>query len=111
VAFAEEVNATIGSFRNQRSPEQFRVREIWAKPALERDPDWTPQFPAHPFVMQSFDLDLTDAEVEALRTLRAAGVLPPLCGDEELPVAAAMTWFQMNCVRPEGQTTQFIMDL
>ena len=109
-AFVAKVNAESGSFRNQRGPDQFRIRDIWAKPQLEQDAGYVPQFPSYPLVLAPFEVDLAEEEVAALGGLRADGVLPRTIRDDEMPVAAAMQWFIQHAVLPSGAGTQFILD-
>lgn len=108
-SFVVSCNEKLGSFSNQRSPEQFRVGGIWAKPQLERDPDYEPEFPAYPLIPTDFELDLDESEIAQLAKLRSKGTLPDLLRDDELPVAAAMTWFMQHSVLPSGAGTQFVM--
>ena len=60
-------------YRNQRTPADFKIKEIKADRALRRDPSYTPQFVNVPVAVSEVDIRLDADEREMLARLVATG--------------------------------------
>jgi hypothetical protein len=60
-------------YRNQRTPEDFIIKEIKATRELERDGEYEPQWGVYPIVMEGIDVKLSDAEYGLIEDLRRDG--------------------------------------
>jgi uncharacterized protein YcgI (DUF1989 family) len=60
-------------YRNQRTPADFKIKEIKADRALGRDPSYTPQFVNVPVAVSEVDIRLDADEREMLARLVATG--------------------------------------
>jgi uncharacterized protein len=65
----------LGRFRNQRSPADFKVKQIRAERELSRDPEYVPEFTNVPLTNTDVEVELGDDEAELLARLRATGAL------------------------------------
>jgi uncharacterized protein len=90
-------------FQNQRKRSDFRVSEIRADRELRPNPNYKPEFRAHPIIETEIDVKMGRKEIDEIRKLTAQKRL----SDEELVRAAFMLWYQTNrakphWVRPDG---------
>ena len=60
-------------YRNQRTPADFKVKEIKATRELERDESYTPDWPVYPIVKQPVEVALSDDELGLVEALRLNG--------------------------------------
>ena len=68
-------------YRNQRTPDDFRIKEIKATRELERDDSYTPEWPVYPIVKQPVEVTLSDDELALVDGLRANGGVGEADGD------------------------------
>lgn len=80
-------------YRNQRTPDQFRVGAIKPDRSLEVDPAYRPAFVNYPMGSRGFELSLDDADRRAVAAMIDRG----LADDPEDAVrSAVMTWYTRN---------------
>jgi hypothetical protein len=60
-------------YRNQRTPADFKQKEIRVTRELERDESYSPDWPVYPIVKQPVEVTLSDDEYELVERLRANG--------------------------------------
>lgn len=60
-------------YKNQRTPADFKVKEIKATRKLERDPDYTPEWSVYPIQLTTHDVRLSAEEHKLVGQLREAG--------------------------------------
>lgn len=68
-------------YRNQRTPDDFRLSEIRTKRELERDESYAPEWPVYPIVKRPVEVELSAEEYELLERLRATGAFGEADGD------------------------------
>lgn len=61
------------AYRNQRTPADFKVKEIRAERELRRDASYVPEFTNVPLEISELELELSDEEADLLGRLRATG--------------------------------------
>jgi uncharacterized protein len=81
-------------YRNQRGPESFKVKEIKATRELTRDPDYAPEWPAHPIASETVEVELAAGEAALLRALTATGRFG--AGEGEVLKRAFFSWWIEN---------------
>jgi uncharacterized protein len=60
-------------FRNQRTPEDFKIKEIKVTRELTQDDGYTPDWPVYPIVKHGVEVTLSDDDAELVEQLRANG--------------------------------------
>jgi hypothetical protein len=60
-------------YRNQRGPDSFKMSAIKATRELSRDPNYEPEWPAHPGPDKKLEVELDGPESALLRALLAGG--------------------------------------
>jgi hypothetical protein len=90
-------------FRNQRTREDFRVKEIRRERKLSVVPDYQPQFRAYPIERKEIEVSFSAGELKSIKAQR--GKMGKT--DEDVIRAAFMLWYQANrmkahWVRPDG---------
>ena len=83
-------------FKNQRTPADFRIKEIRKERELKLVPGYQPNFRAFPIRLQEIEVELPPAELHEIQGLK--GVLGKT--EEEVVRAAFMLWYQRNRMRP-----------
>ena len=89
--------------KNQRTPEDFRIKNILGKRKLKRISGYQPKFRAFPIEVTEIEVNFTAAEMKAIKAMR--GGMGNLDGD--VVRAAFMLWYQANrrkphWIQPEG---------
>ncbi len=74
-----ERNPLLRHFTNQRSPEQFRVKQIRSERELARDEGYQPDFTNVPLEVTEVEVELSDEDAALLDELVASGV----AGDDD----------------------------
>src|SRR5262245_6069868 len=90
-------------FKNQRTPEDFRIKDILGKRKLKRIPRYQPKFRDFPIEVTEIEVNFTAAEMKAIKAMRGGMGK----SDGEVVRAAFMLWYQVNgrksrWVQPEG---------
>jgi uncharacterized protein YcgI (DUF1989 family) len=91
---AAEWNARL-KLANNRTVDQFAVKEILATRELKRDPDYKPNFINYPLQSTTVEVELSEREYEQLQRLRFADYQ----GDDEILREAVMRWVFRNLTR------------
>ena len=89
----EELVSEYVSLKNQRTLDDYRVREIRTERELKPVPGYEPKFPSYPLEFTEIPLELTEEDrerLEYLRNQRYPG------SDEEVVLAAVMSWYLEN---------------
>lgn len=60
-------------YRNQRTPADFKIKEIKATRELVRDEGYSPEWAVYPIVKQPVELELSDEDLALVDALRADG--------------------------------------
>ncbi|MFL5836335.1 MAG: DUF1989 domain-containing protein [Solirubrobacteraceae bacterium] len=68
-------------FRNQRTPDDFKVKDIKVTRELVPDESYTPDWPVYPIVKQPVEVTLSDEDAELVEQLRANGGFGESDGD------------------------------
>jgi uncharacterized protein len=84
-------------YRNQRTPADFKVKEIKATRELVRDEGYTPEWPVYPIVKQPVEVDLDEEQYALIGKLRANGNFGEDDGD--IVRHAFFTWWIENYMR------------
>jgi uncharacterized protein len=83
-------------FTNQRTREDFRIKDIRKDRKLKRDPAYKPQFRAFPIETMEIEVQFTSAELGIIKAHR--GTMGKT--DAEVVRAAFMLWYQANRMKP-----------
>jgi uncharacterized protein YcgI (DUF1989 family) len=83
-------------FKNQRTRENFRVKEILKERKLKRVPGYEPEFRAYPIEWTDIDVPFTAKELKSIRSLR--GKMGTT--DEAVVRSIFMLWYQSNRMKP-----------
>jgi hypothetical protein len=86
-----------GQLKGQRSPDQYRIKEIKVTRELTRDPDYQPQFVNYPLNFEDIDVDLTEEDRRDLERLKT---LLNVEDDDEAIRYAVFTWYKANFSEP-----------
>ena len=62
-----------GKLKGQRSPDQYRIKDIKATRELTRDPDYEPQFVNYPLRFEDIEVQLTQEDRRDLERMKALG--------------------------------------
>ena len=81
-------------YRNQRTPADFKVKEIKADRALRRDPSYRPDFTNVPLMVSELEVRLDDEEAEMLERLKTTARSGKT--DGEALRAAFFAWWIAN---------------
>jgi uncharacterized protein len=81
-------------YRNQRTPADFKVKEIKADRALRRDPSYRPDFTNVPLMVSELEVRLDDDEAERLERLKTTARFGKT--DGEALRAAFFAWWIAN---------------
>lgn len=102
---ADFVNAHWGGLKAQKTPADFRVKEILAERELRPDPTYKPDFRPFPG-RHPIDMELSEAEVAILRGLMRTG----LYGADvaKAMMIAFLRWFDANRTRKRYQKLTFV---
>jgi uncharacterized protein len=88
-------------YRNQRTPADFKVKEIKATRELERDESYTPDWPVYPIVKQPVEVALSGDELELVEVLRGNGGFGE--SDGEIVRHAFFSWWIEHYMRGPKQ--------
>jgi len=88
-------------YRNQRTPADFKLKEIKATRELERDASYTPEWPVYPIVKQPVEVALSDDELELVEALRRNGGFGQ--SDGEIVRHAFFSWWIEHYMRGPKQ--------
>jgi uncharacterized protein len=88
-------------YRNQRTPSDFKVKEIKATRELERDESYTPDWPVYPIVKQPVEVALSGDELELVEVLRRNGGFGE--SDGEIVRHAFFSWWIEHYMRGPKQ--------
>jgi uncharacterized protein len=88
-------------YRNQRTPADFKVKEIKATRELERDESYTPDWPVYPIVKQPVEVALSGDELELVEVLRRNGGFGE--SDGEIVRHAFFSWWIEHYMRGPKQ--------
>jgi hypothetical protein len=83
-------------FKNQRTRDDFHVKEIRKERKLRQVPDYKPQFRAYPIENKEISVPFSASELKSLRALR--GKIGK--NDEAVVRSAFMLWYQANRMKP-----------
>jgi uncharacterized protein len=72
-AIVDRVKARYGRFKNQRTVDKFRVKDIKADRELRPVPDWKPQFVNFPIEVEDTTVKLNQAEYRKAVSLQEQG--------------------------------------
>jgi hypothetical protein len=92
----DEFLENYAGFKNQRTPEDFRVKEIKKDRELRRIPGYEPEFRSYPIRLQEIEVEFSPQELQEVQGLR--GIIGKT--EEEAVRAAFMLWYQKNRMRP-----------
>jgi uncharacterized protein len=86
------------SYKNQRTVDDFRVKQIRVERELSRDEAYQPEFPVYPIVTHGVDIALEDDDLAAVEALRG-----PFGDDDGEVVRHAFFswWIEANMVGPK----------
>jgi uncharacterized protein YcgI (DUF1989 family) len=84
-------------YRNQRTPADFKIKEIKATRELVRDEGYSPEWPVYPIVKQPIEVELSDEDLELIDSLRADGNFGE--EDGEIVRHAFFSWWIENYMR------------
>jgi hypothetical protein len=96
-ALAQEHLNRFNQYRNQRSPNDFILKEIRTERELRPDPNYKPQYVNFPLRMQKIEVELAADDYEQLKRLKERGVGDD---DEEVIRAAVMDWYLKSRSQP-----------
>jgi hypothetical protein len=106
-ARSRELDRKYNRLRNQRTPEDFNVREIRTERRLERDPNYKPSFPNFPLDLTSVSVELADEEYALLASLRRRGAVP---GEDDASVLrSAAIMGRLASVRATHDDVAFVL--
>jgi uncharacterized protein YcgI (DUF1989 family) len=88
-------------YRNQRTPADFKLKEIKATRELERDGSYTPEWPVYPIVKQPVEVALSDDELGLVEALRRNGGFGQ--SDGEIVRHAFFSWWIEHYMRGPKQ--------
>jgi len=88
-------------YRNQRTPADFKVKEIKATRELERDESYTVDWPVYPIVKRPVDVPLSAPEYRLVEALRAHGGFGD--DDGEIVRHAFFSWWIEHYMRGPKQ--------
>jgi uncharacterized protein YcgI (DUF1989 family) len=88
-------------YRNQRTPADFKVKEIKATRELERDESYTPDWPVYPIIKQPVEVALSGDELELVEVLRGNGGFGE--SDGEIVRHAFFSWWIEHYMRGPKQ--------
>ena len=88
-------------YRNQRTPADFKLKEIKATRELERDESYTPEWPVYPIVKQPVEVVLSEEELGLVEALRANGGFGE--SDGEILRHAFFSWWIEHYMRGPKQ--------
>ena len=72
-AIVDQVNTRYGGFKNQRTVDKFRVKEIKADRELRPTPGWKPQFVNFPIQVENIPVELNQTEHRKAQSLQEQG--------------------------------------
>ena len=84
-------------YRNQRTPADFKIKEIKATRELVRDEGYSPEWAVYPIVKQSVEVELSDEDLALVDALRADGNFGE--EDGEIVRHAFFSWWIENYMR------------
>jgi uncharacterized protein YcgI (DUF1989 family) len=84
-------------YRNQRTPADFKIKEIKATRELERDETYEPEWPVYPIVSRPVEVSLSEEELGLVKRLRANGGFGQ--ADGEIVRAAFFSWWIEHYMR------------
>ncbi|MBI2361268.1 MAG: urea carboxylase-associated family protein [Deltaproteobacteria bacterium] len=73
-AIVDQVNARHGGLKNQRTVDQFRVKEIKPDRELRPVPGWKPRFVNFPIQVENITVELSQAEYNKAESLQEQGL-------------------------------------
>ena len=88
-------------YRNQRTPADFKLKEIKATRELERDESYTPEWPVYPIVKQPVEVALSNDELGLVEALRGNGGFGET--DGEIVRHAFFSWWIEHYMRGPKQ--------
>ena len=68
-------------YRNQRTPADFKLKEIRVTRELERDESYSPEWPVYPIVKRPVEVPVSEEEYALVERLRANGGFGQSDGD------------------------------
>lgn len=83
-------------FKNQRTREDFRVKEILKGRRLKRVRGYQPKFRAYPVKETAIEVNFSTAEMNAIKAMHGRMGIT----DEEVVRVAFMLWYQSNRMKP-----------
>jgi uncharacterized protein len=84
-------------YRNQRTPADFKIKEIKATRELVRDEGYSPEWAVYPIVKQPVEVELSDEDLALVEALRADGNFGK--EDGEVVRHAFFSWWIENYMR------------
>ena len=81
------------TLKNQRTPEDFRIKKIKSNRELTRNPNYVPKFVNYPLQMREVEIDLSEEEFKSIQRLKAKGLGKD---DSEVVRTAFMMWYIRN---------------
>jgi uncharacterized protein YcgI (DUF1989 family) len=91
MALALELDETLNKFRNQRTPETFRISQIRSERKLVPDPNYQADYLNYPLRHHEVAIQLTPGDHEAIEHMRRLQVVPG-DDDDEIVRSAVMKW-------------------
>jgi uncharacterized protein len=91
-------------FKNQRTPADFRVRDIRSERKLSRDPAYTPRWPVYPIVTQDIVVELADREYAVVQQLAERENFGTAAGD--VLRYLFFSWCAEHYMRPDPLTIE-----
>jgi uncharacterized protein len=88
-------------YRNQRTPADFKLKEIKATRELERDESYMPEWPVYPIVKQPVEVALSEDELGLVEALRRNGGFGE--SDGEIVRHAFFSWWIEHYMRGPKQ--------
>jgi uncharacterized protein len=88
-------------YRNQRTPADFKLKEIKATRELERDESYMPEWPVYPIVKQPVEVALSEDELGLVEALRRNGGFGE--SDGEIVRHAFFSWWIEHYLRGPKQ--------
>jgi uncharacterized protein len=88
-------------YRNQRTPADFKLKEIKATRELERDESYMPEWPVYPIVKQPVEVALSEDELGLVEALRRNGGFGE--SDGEIVRHAFFSWWIAHYMRGPKQ--------
>lgn len=86
-----------GKLKGQRSPDQYRIKEIKTTRELTRDPNYEPQFVNYPLRFEDIEVELTQEDRRDLERMKALGKAD---NDGDGIRYAVFTWYTANRSEP-----------